>query len=136
MIIRQAREEDIETCFNLQKSKEFKIPQGGYSNKKFFRENIGNDYFLVVEDNKKIIGFLLASPVKANGAIIFYLVVDNSFRSKGIGTKFLKKFELICKKNNIKWIVAYSANNKDTLNFYKKNKYGIGTTNIEVAKDL
>ena len=53
--------------------------------------------------------------MKKTDAEVYDIYVLKEFRGKGIGTKIMKEFYRVLKKNGIKHLGLYSENNKKTL---------------------
>lgn len=96
----------------------------------YYRDSIENKITLVCEDNNNIVGYLIGelnteySYNNINQAEMCNMYVLESYRGKGIGTKFFEEFKTICKDNGIKEIkLVASYDNKDAIEFYKKNNF-------------
>ena len=81
-----------------------------------------NNYFIVVIDNRKLIGFgNLNIVIKVRGSwqgIIEDIVVKKEFQKKGIGKLLVKRLIEIAKKKNCYKVILQSP--KKNLYFYKK----------------
>ena len=79
-----------------------------------------NHIILVVEKNKKIIGYVwIAKGIKK--CIIQELVISKDFRIKGIGKKLIKKGLNLLKRRGYKiFEVKVLTKNKEAIKFYKK----------------
>ncbi|MCK4355230.1 GNAT family N-acetyltransferase [Candidatus Parcubacteria bacterium] len=141
--IRKANIKDLEHILRLYHEllkEEFKKfdkslnPNWAYSKltKKYFQERITkkNGFIEVVENNKKIIGYLCGGiseqsfylyRQKAKYARLDEMLIDKKFRGKNLGTKLVKDFVKWCEKNKVDYIsVTASVGNKKSLNFYRK----------------
>lgn len=136
MIIRSAKIKDLPICERLLKIPEFKLASsGGYMTVKFLKMFLDKDFFLVAEENKEVVGCLIGDPTKAKVVIVWFFVVENKLRGKGVGTKLLKQFEKNCKKRKMRWVVLYSpAWLKANIKFYQKKKYHLGYQYLEFEK--
>ena len=88
-------------------------------------ENYNKDFrnILVYIDNNRIIG-VLSYLLIYDRVEIEYIVVDNEYKRKGIGSKLLNSINL----NGIKNItLEVRESNKEAINFYKKNGFNIVT---------
>ncbi|MFH1308164.1 MAG: GNAT family N-acetyltransferase [archaeon] len=105
MKIRKAKKEDIKGCLEIQKldkkiSFQIEDLRGAFKNKDVI--------FLVAEDNKKIIGYVLGyiDPCARKDVLISESRVDKRFRRRGIGTKLVSAFCKECFNRNKKEVVA------------------------------
>jgi len=137
MLIRPAEKIDLKECERLLRIEEFKWPEGNYPYKNYLKQYLDKDYFLVAEENGKIVGCLFGEPLKGKLAILWYFAVDKKFRNKGIGTKLLSRFEANCKKDGDRWIILYTYSlSKKSLKFYKKRRYHLGNKFVEIEKGI
>ena len=88
-------------------------------------ENYNKDFrnILVYIDNNRIIG-VLSYLLIYDRVEIEYIVVDNEYRKKGIGSKLLNSINLDGIKNIT---LEVRDSNKEAINFYKKNGFNIVT---------
>lgn len=136
MNIKPCKTIDLKQCEDLCNSPELFYPNGGHFTVGHLKHLLNKNYFLIAEEDKKVIGLIFGEKLKAAGSIVWVIVVDKKFRGQGIGKKLLKEFEKNAKQDGCSWTVLYAAtNNKKTLDFYKKQKYDIGEKYIECAKD-
>jgi ribosomal protein S18 acetylase RimI-like enzyme len=90
----------------------------------FFKKKRG-DWLIVSEINKKVVGFLMMLK-NQNNYIVDLIAVDKSYQNIGIASKMLSFFEIfVIKKNNSKIYASTQAINKESIKFYKKNKFKI-----------
>ncbi|MDP2103750.1 MAG: GNAT family N-acetyltransferase [Candidatus Gracilibacteria bacterium] len=138
MIIRNATIHDLESCEKLSHIPELLWADGGHYYYDFLKNYISDDsYFLVLEDNNSVIGYLLGEKLKAGGVIIWSLGIDEKYRRKGLGTQLLKKLEYNAKKDGCKWIYLVGRANKEGLKkFYLKNGFSVGERNLEYTKNI
>ncbi len=136
MIIRSAKIKDLPACERLLKIPEFKLASsGGYMTVKLFKIFLDKDFFLVAEENKEVVGCIIGDPTKGKVAIVWFFVVKNELRGKGVGTKLLKQFEKNCHKRKMKWVVLYSPIwKKANVKFYQNKKYHLGYRYLEFEK--
>lgn len=137
MKIRACKATDLKQCENLCNIPELLYPSGGNFSVSHLKQLLNNKYFLVVEDDHKIIGAIFGEKLKAGGSIVWVIVVSKEYRNKKIGSKLLKEFEKNAKGDNCQWTVLYATTKtKKAVEFYKKHRYDIGQKFIECAKDL
>lgn len=80
--------------------------------------------FIGAFDNDKIIAALLIDKKDYNGHVLAkfkHIAVDKEYREKGVGSDLLKKAEQLVGKGKIE--INVSENEKETIEFYKKNGY-------------
>jgi len=92
------------------------------------------DYFLVAEDEERIIGCIIGEPLKVKSVLIWYLVIDQERRGEGIGKKLLQNFEKKMRRKNLEWL--YLQTQAATSGFYAKNNYQKGQQLQEFSKQL
>ncbi len=100
--------------------------------KEYYAKRMVNDksIFYVVEDESKIVGFLLGYienyPVRTINPIaeLENIFVIESYRNKGIGTELMQKFKEDAKKHGVKRLkVHLYAANEEAKNFYRKHGF-------------
>ena len=136
--IRQAKENDCKSCYELSKVEELKKASGEYIRlidlKRFAREN---QMFLVAEYDKKIVGYLFGERTAGDAVLLWLLVVMPEYRSKGIGKKLMVHFQKECKKRKLYEIILYAPKfNKKTLQFYENLGYNRGMEVVEFNKEF
>lgn len=137
MIIRPAEKKDLEACEILGRISEFKLPDGRFMKAQWLEAYLDPDFYLVMEKDDKIIGFIAGDPLKGNGMLLMFLMIDKNMRSKGFGSILLEEFEKKIQKRGVEWILLYGpTQNKQTLKFYEKHKYTKGGTYHEFLKEL
>ena len=135
--IRSARREDLLSCEKIGKVKEFKVSTGDYFKVNYIKYYLSKDFFLVAEENKKIIGFIIAEKIRAKGATIWYIAVSQEKRGRGVGQRLIQEFEKRSKRKGIEWIILYCpADNELSKNFYKKSGYNKQEHLVEFEKFL
>lgn len=93
--------------------------------------------FFVVEEDKKIIGFILGERTTGNIGYIWMLAVKKNFQGRGIGKELIRKFEEECEKKKIKVIVCYGFEKSNSaLSLLKNMNYEIGKKYYEFVKFL
>ena len=119
-IINIAKENNLNSRFLIDKSisKQFKKKYRSEWVKNFFRKKRG-DYFLVVEKNKKILGFILILKKKSH-LIIDLIATGKKYRKKGVATSLINytNNKIMKKKNKI--IAGTQINNLDAIKMYQK----------------
>lgn len=137
IIIRKAKPSDIPDVIRLLDEAGFLTDGALYDTPDYFKKSIKSGIFFVAKHSGQgVVGLIHGESLICNGAVIWYFVVDQKIRNKGIGTLLLNTFESHCTKNNIKWIFGDSDINKKTISFYKKNKYSLSDKYIEFTKNL
>lgn len=137
MKIRPCKKDDLIQCQELFNLPELATASGDLLPVAYLRNFLSEKYFLVAEDNGKIIGALYGEKLKAGGTMMWALAVDSNYQGKGIGTKLMKTFEKNARLDNRKWIVLHaSIKTERTVNFYRKLGYDVGNKYVECAMDL
>ncbi|MCX6808928.1 MAG: GNAT family N-acetyltransferase [Candidatus Berkelbacteria bacterium] len=135
--IRPAKVEDLKRCEEVFRIPELKTPGGEFLTAEMFSNYISDDYFLIAENDKEMIGAIYGEELKAGGVLIWLFAVNPTYRGQGIGTALLQEFEANSRKNNRHWIyLVASTMNEKTIRFYQKNGYDKGSLNYECAKEL
>lgn len=84
-----------------------------------------SDFFKVVRENDRIIGYICGETLFHRGHLIS-LAVKKDYRRKGIGTYLLKLFIGFLRKRNIDTMyLEVSVNNHDAIKFYLKRGFRI-----------
>lgn len=99
-----------------------------------FRIKDKNHLFLLAEEDKKIVGFILFNlkdrkkPVKNKYACLVYLVVLPKFRGKGIASQLYNLSIKKIKKEGITHVyaIAFSEGKDEMISFLKKRDYAEG----------
>ncbi len=148
MKIRKAKKSDLKQYVNLvtKSNKEYqkiigkKIKFTEKQIKKDFKEftTSKNKVILLVEDNKNMVGYLVASLIINSYqkiGYIDYLFVDNSYRKKGIAKILVREFTNLLKKKKIKKIkLGVNIKNNVAINFYKN--LGFKTYHYDMEKKI
>ncbi len=85
---------------------------------------INPEGFMVAEKNGKVVGFIVSIKEGKEKLRILMLAVDKKFRRKGIGKSLLKEL-LIKYPEARKVVLEVRSDNKEAINFYKKQKFKI-----------
>lgn len=137
MKIRSTKINDLREVIKIGQIDEFRGNIDDYFQVDYIKHYLHKDFFLVLEKAEKIIGFLIAEPIKANGALLWYIAIKKNERGKGGGEKLLKEFEKRCTVNKIEWIILYCpAKRRETKLFYKKQGYTKHCQLLEYEKYL
>jgi ribosomal protein S18 acetylase RimI-like enzyme len=120
--------EDYKEIMNLWKNTEGVGLSGNDDSKKsikIFLEKNPNTCFVMVYNNKEIIGTIMAGNDGRRGHI-YHLMVKPEHRKNGIGKKLLVKTEKALKKEGIRKIfITVFTKNKIGNNFWENNGYKI-----------
>ena len=136
MKIRKATEKDLKHCEELSRITELQLDTRKYPDKKYFREFLGA-LFLVAEENRKIVGYVLGEKEKAGLSSLNLMTVDKKQRGKGIGKVLLEKFCENSRKLGLKEVYLFAPKwNKQTLGFYEKNGFFKMKHYVYFIKDL
>ena len=136
MKIRAAQKSDLKECEKIFHIPEMKESDGEYLDAKFLSYYLDKKYFLVAEEDNTIIGAIFGEPLKGKGIIVWDFVVKKKYRGNGIGKALLAKIEHNAKQDGLEWIMLYSTNNKQTLEFYTNSHYNKGTKYVEFLKNI
>jgi len=92
----------------------------------------------VAEENQSVVGVLLTEFwKKARYVYLNDLIIDKSYRNRGIATALIKHIEHLAKKNKIKLLFGFSEiNNKKTHKLLNKLKYKKGKAFYFFSKGL
>lgn len=136
--IRRAELKDVSNCLELSKTPELLNPDKTPSHKWWIEAFVKEkQIFFIAENNNKIVGFIMGERTTGNIAIFHSLIVKETYRNKGIGTKLMRSAEKECKKRKLKAIMLYGyANNKKAPSFFKKKGYIKGALTYEFIKFL
>jgi ribosomal protein S18 acetylase RimI-like enzyme len=138
MNIRKADLRDCESVSQLAKIPELKDALGNSVSKDYFEEIVKkNDYFFVAEENKKIVGFVVAEMLL--GKIVFaqLLGVAEKCRGRGIGKNLLDKVKQKAREDEAKYLFLFAPNdNQKTIEFYKSLKFLEGKSYTSFGVEL
>lgn len=146
MNIRRGKLKDAGAIFNLMKNVyELRVTKKDdddpFVSKLFIKEYLLDkkmNYVIVAEENRKIIGFLLAEIWKKKKySFAAEIMVSAKYRKKGIAEKLFHKYEKYCKKNKLKVIVAQvQIKNKKAIKFSEKVGFKKGETFYYHKKEI
>ena len=83
-------------------------------------------YCYVYEAKGKILGYILAEKLIANGVMVWTLAVLPEYENKGIGIKLLNQLEQESVEQNREWIIGYATEDFEKLSErlgYKSNNF-------------
>lgn len=130
MIIRKAKNKDINQCLKICKKQ--------YWKKKDFEESIKDkDVVFLIAEKEKVIGYVIGFivPTKRKEALLHEVHVDKKERGNNIGTKLVKEFCKRIFKKGVKEI--YAEIDKELKKFYMKScKFKKSGRWIEVKKTI
>ncbi len=112
MLIRKCEEEDLEKILVIERTS-FDYP---YS-REIFEDYVNSDYFIVAEQDSKIIGYVLGEEREEEGVIVS-IAVSPAHRLRGVGTSLMKKIQRKMDVNRFFLIVRES--NREAKIFYDK----------------
>lgn len=135
--IRPATLKDISECEKLAHDPHLRFPTGGYPDANYLKEYISEHFFLVAEQDEKIVGWILGEPLKSLGAALWFFIVDEQNRKRGIGSKLYDEFENHMRQAGREWIFLTShVENPIAMDFYIKKGFVKGEPHFEMAKNL
>lgn len=142
MRIRKAKKDDFEGILNVIKLSSVLNPKDKelteLSKYIKFALKQKNMLVLIVIDENKVVGVVISHlhSLMKEDADIYDLYVLPQYRNKGYGKRLMKELYLRLKKKGIKRLGLYSENNKQTLNFYRKQGFQIGRLIRRCDKEL
>ena len=123
MKIRKATLKDLDECVNVCKTPELRLGTGRYPDKKYLKEFLGS-FFLVAEENNKIVGLLVGEKSKGKWVALNILGISKRHRGKGVGKLLINEFKKISKRLGFKYIYLIAPKwNKNTIKFYEKDGF-------------
>lgn len=131
-----AKQEDVKHCIALINKTKMTMPTSEKETTSWLEDHINDGLFVVAKAQNEIVGFILAERLKLKGSMLWYVAVDPKFQHQGLGTKLLSNIEHRCKNIGIEWIIGYSEEATNILNFYKTNNFDIGKKYVEIYKDI
>lgn len=137
MKIRAVKKADLKNVEKLLNLPELKKATGDNISAEILSNYIDKKYFLLAEENKKIIGTIMGERLRNGGLSLWFFVVKKNAREKGVGSALIDKLEknMISEKRD--WIILYApAKSLKTIKFYKKRGYNKGITCVEFLKYL
>jgi ribosomal-protein-alanine N-acetyltransferase len=111
MEIRKCDERDLDQVIEIER-KSFDYPYPPY----FFKWRMGDDFFIVAEENGKIVGYAMGKKEMGKG-IIESIAVLPSLRRKGIGGELIK--ELIEQLSTSAVELQVRIGNEEAIKFYR-----------------
>ena len=136
MLVRRVEEQDLNTCEMLLRNDQLMTADNIFFKKEWIYEYLDDNLFFVAEKEGQVVGLVFGEKLRLKGAMLWYIVVKQEFRNTGIGSMLITKFEESCKYQKIEWIILYSNNTTQTLEFYEKHGYNFGSNTIECKKEL
>lgn len=122
-------------CEDLLRMATTQCATGEYYAESFLRDYLNENFFLVAENDRGIIGCIFGEMIQGNGAIVWVIAVSQKHKGSGTGSSLIKSFERNCKKLGIQWIILYAPQKKNkTCEFYQKHQFHKGITCIEFVK--
>jgi N-acetylglutamate synthase-like GNAT family acetyltransferase len=138
-IIRRATLHDIDSCIELAKIPEFTTLNSisDKAKRKYLKEFIEKEIFLVADDNGDIVGFMGGEKMLFSFLWIDVIVVRKDLRGKGIGSKLFSSMKKEAKKEGVKHVYLIAPQWKPkTIAFYEKQGMKKGRNFVEFSMDL
>ena len=142
VIIRNAREEDINKIYSLGKqTKELRFSKKlGFHDKKEIKEYVKNkngNVLLVAVYEREFAGFLFAKIVDSDWCMLDNIVVEKKFREKGVGTEFINYLIKLLKNKKIGYVQSLvEEDNKRLRRFWEDEGLDAGKKFIWYDKIL
>lgn len=135
--IRQATLADCPACQRLGRVPEIAIAPGWYLPLPYYRRVVrGKHVFLVAEIEKRIVGFVIFERIEA-GFLGQYVVVDKTFRRRGLGSALLRAAEGEAKRRGAYFLLGYAvATSRGIQQTLKRLGYRRGQLTYEWMKGL
>jgi len=76
---------------------------------------------LALDNDKKIMGYIMGGIPFGGIAYVSWIAVDKPFQGQGMGSKLLRRYEFIAKRQGVHKIHIWTT--KRNIKFYKKNNY-------------
>jgi len=129
---------DCRACYKLSKTPELLDPDGKTPRFWWFEAFVKEkQMFFVAEDDKKVVGYVMAERTTGNIAIVQMIDVKKEYQRMEIGNALMKRIEEECKKRKLRAILLYGyAPNKKTIGFFKHEGYDEGSLTHEFLKFL
>lgn len=122
-------------------SLDLKWPISAAGEEYFADRIVGNGFAWVAQDGNKIVGYACGGFVdrgyRVEGiyAELENMFIDEKYRRLGIGSNLTKAFLKWCDENKVKYInVTASANNVDTIEFYKSLGFRDYDVKLQILK--
>ena len=132
--IREARQKDLRQCAMVLHTREVAGASGWYPTSKVLKGCLGK-YFLVAEQDGKILGCSVVEPLK-RGVIGWWFAVRKDARRKGVGSALLTELERTAKEDGKYFFLVYSKVGTTAVEFYRKRGYERGQYFTELIKQL
>jgi ribosomal protein S18 acetylase RimI-like enzyme len=94
----------------------------------YFKKALSFGYFI----NENLVGLVICEITLNKQAYIWYLIVDENYRGRGIGQKLISELEVKLKSKKIKKIFLNSSD--DSKKFYEKLDFMLGDDVTEMIK--
>ena len=132
--IRPAREKDLKVCAKILHTRELAGASGWYPTPAVLKRCMGK-YFLVAEEDGRILGCSVVEPLK-HGVIGWWFAVIKAARGRGVGSALLAELERTAKRNGKHFFLVYSRAGSRAVEFYRKRGYEPGQNFTELIKGL
>ena len=97
----------------------------------------GDELFLVAQQDKLVVGYLLGEPMKGNVAYCGLGAVDPNYRSTGVGEVLFNAWFDRCREKGYKHVFGITGvDNPRTLKFHEKVGFRLGSTNTQIEYTL
>ena len=105
---------------------------------KYFLADMKRNLCLIVEENRKIVGFILAEMWKGRkSSFLVDLYVNPDFRGRGVAKALFDKYSDICKKEGFVSLGAMTfLNNKPALKFFESRGFSKGNRFFYLEKKI
>jgi len=144
MKIRKGKLKDLEELYKILNETP-ELYGGNYEGEVYRKKEVKSiltnrktDLVLIAEEDKKIVGFLIAEmSKKKESSYLADIYVKPYYRKKGVASKLLEEYENICKKMNIEEIIGLTLKTNEKMHsFMEKNKYKRGKELIQFEKRI
>lgn len=135
MNIRPATKEDLPVCEHLFRVQELQFIGGDYANESFLEQFLDDNYFLVAEEERTIIGCVYGEPLKAEGVVLWMVAVSEEQRGKGIGKRLVKAFEHNCYEQGKEWMYLLGLDTEQHEKLYTSLGFTGGKKLVEYLKE-
>lgn len=133
--IRKAANRDVVAVRKIAKVPGLTNPSGEVPRATWFKAQIRAGIFLVAENNKKVVGFVLGEKLLGTAVMIWMIGVTKAFRGAGIGKALMLAFEKECAKLHRDVFVAYAyAKNPIIVKMLRKYGFSQGQLYYEFIK--